>query len=44
METYQEFLNRIDSFEKKDINYGGDYFKGNPSLSQKVNTGNKSIC
>lgn len=40
METYQEFLNRIDSFEKKEINYGDTYFKGNPSLSQKVDTGN----
>ena len=40
METYQEFLNRIDSFEKKDLNYGSDYFNGNPSLSQKVDTDN----
>lgn len=40
METYQEFLNRMNSFEKKDINYGGKYFLGNPSLSQKVNTDN----
>lgn len=45
METYQEFLLRIDSFERKKINYGDRYFKGNPSLLQKVgkNNGFKSF-
>lgn len=37
METYQEFLDRISSFETKEINFGKSYFKGNPSISQKVN-------
>ena len=37
METYQEFLNRINSFEKKEVFYGYDYFHGNPSIAQKVN-------
>ena len=36
METYQEFLDRIGSFEKRDVNYGNQYFKGNPSILQKV--------
>ncbi len=40
METYQEFLDRINSFEKKEINYGNNYFKGSPSVSQKVDTDN----
>ncbi len=29
METYQEFLNRINSFEKKKINFGDQYFLRN---------------
>lgn len=41
METYQEFLDRISSFETKKINYGEKYFKGNPSISQKVDKENK---
>ena len=40
METYQEFLARIDSFEKKKINLGNNYFKGNPSIAQKVDKNN----
>ncbi|MDE7132485.1 MAG: hypothetical protein K2O65_11890 [Lachnospiraceae bacterium] len=40
METYQEFLDRINSFEKKEINFGNKYFKGNPSISQKVDKDN----
>ena len=28
METYQEFLDRINSFEKRKINYGNKLFKG----------------
>lgn len=40
METYQEFLDRIDSFEKREINYGNRYFRGNPSISQKVSPNN----
>lgn len=41
METHQEFLGRISSFETKKIDYGEKYFKGNPSISQKVNKDNK---
>lgn len=40
METYQEFLDRINSFEKREINYGNKFFKGNPSISQKVGKDN----
>lgn len=40
METYQEFLNRINSFEKREINYGNKLFKGNPSIPQKVGKDN----
>ncbi|MEZ3445806.1 MAG: hypothetical protein K1W30_11885 [Lachnospiraceae bacterium] len=40
METYQEFLDRIYSFEKKEIHYGDSYFHGNPSISLKVNKDN----
>lgn len=40
VETYQEFLDRIDSFEKKEIQYGNSGFKGNPSISQKVSENN----
>lgn len=40
METYREFSDRINSFEKKKINYGNRYFKGNPSISQKVTKDN----
>lgn len=36
METYAEFLERIDSFEKSEVYYGNDYFHGNPSIQQKV--------
>lgn len=41
METYQEFSDRIDSFEKKETDYGNVYFKGNPSLAQKIDKDNK---
>ena len=41
MENYQEFLNRINSFEKKEIFFGHDYFHGNPSIAQKVSWGNQ---
>lgn len=40
METYVEFLSRIDSFEKSEINFGDEYFECNPSLSKKVNNDN----
>lgn len=40
METYQEFLDRIDSFEKREINYGSKLFKGNPAITQKVGKDN----
>jgi len=41
METYQEFLNRIHSFEKREVYYGENYFYGNPSIIQKVNSENR---
>jgi len=41
METYKEFLDRINSFEKKDISLGDTYFAGNPSLAQKVDANNE---
>lgn len=40
METYPEFLVRIDSFEQKKLHYGNSYFKGNPSIAQKVDRDN----
>lgn len=40
MESYMNFLDRINSFEKKEIFYGNDYFHGNPSISLKVNEHN----
>lgn len=40
METYQEFLDRISSFQKKELTFGNNYFKGNPSISQKVDSNN----
>lgn len=43
METYREFLDRINSFEKKRINFGDGDFKGNPSIANKVD-GNNSFA
>lgn len=40
METYKEFLDRINSFEKSEIDLGNGYFKGNPSIALKVNENN----
>ena len=40
METYSEFLNRINSFEKKKIDFGGNHFSANPKLLQKVDENN----
>lgn len=40
METYKEFLDRINSFEKSEIDLGDDYFKGNPSIALKVDEDN----
>lgn len=40
METYLEFLNRINSFEKQEMDLGREYFKVNPSLLKKVNADN----
>ncbi|MDE6442624.1 MAG: ligT like phosphoesterase [Clostridia bacterium] len=40
METYLEFSDRINGFEKREMNLGGEYFKVNPSLSKKVNADN----
>lgn len=40
METYQEFLARINTFEKRELHYGYRYFMGNPSISLKVDKNN----
>ena len=40
METYREFLDRINSFQKSEIDFGNEYFSGNPSITQKVNKEN----
>ena len=41
METYREFLDRINSFEKKEISFGDTDFCANPSLVKKVDKANK---
>ena len=41
MESYRDFLDRINSFEKRDVSFGNDYFMGNPSISQKVDKNNR---
>jgi 2'-5' RNA ligase len=40
METYREFLDRINLFQKSEIDFGNEYFSGNPSIAQKVNKEN----
>lgn len=40
METYQEFLDRINSFEHKKWSFVPGDFTGNPSLTKKVNQDN----
>ena len=40
MESYIEFLSRINSFEKKDVSLGDAYFNVNLSLAKKVNEDN----
>lgn len=40
MQTYQEFLDRINSFQKKELDFGKKYFKGNPSIAKKVDKNN----
>ncbi len=39
MESYQEFLQRIDSFEKEELFIGDGYFTTNPSLRTKTTEG-----
>lgn len=41
METYKEFLERINSFEKKELSLDEGDFCGNPSLVQKVDADNR---
>lgn len=41
METYQKFLQRINSFEKETLNLGGDKFSVNAGLAEKVDESNK---
>ncbi|MBD5131064.1 MAG: ligT like phosphoesterase [Clostridiales bacterium] len=36
METYREFLDRINTFEKKEIVFGGERFECSPSVALKV--------
>ena len=40
METYREFLNRINSFEEKSWSFAPGNFIGNPSLEKKVHPNN----
>lgn len=40
METYKEFLDRINSFEKSEIYLGDCYFSSNPSIAMKVDENN----
>lgn len=40
METYAQFLDRINSFEKSEVYYGDEYFHANPSVAQKVDWDN----
>ena len=40
METYKEFLDRINTFEKKDVSFGDTDFCVNPSLVKKVDEDN----
>lgn len=40
METYAEFLARINSFEKMPIDFGKGHFDGSPSIAHKVNIDN----
>ena len=40
METYRDFLDRINSFQKSEIDFGNEYFLGNLSIAQKVNKEN----
>ncbi len=40
METYSEFLDRINSFEKSETYLGDDYFRGSASIALKVDKNN----
>ncbi len=40
METYSEFLNRINSFEKSELHLGNEYFNINPSALKKIDINN----
>lgn len=40
MENYDEFLTRINSFEKSKIDFGSTYFTGNQSIAHKVDRDN----
>ena len=46
METYREFLDRINSFEKKEVSFGEADFCANPSLAKKVDEDNafRAFC
>lgn len=41
METYAQFLDRINSFEKKELSLGEGDFAGNPSIKKKVDENNE---
>ncbi len=41
METFKEFKERINSFQKRTLDLGNEYFKVNQSLAQKVGKDNK---
>ncbi len=40
METFKEFSDRINSFQKKELNLGGNDFTVSPSVAHKVNADN----
>ena len=41
MESYEEFLNRINSFEKLDFSLNEEYFIPDPSIFSKVDANNE---
>ena len=40
-ESYQDFIKRISVFEKRDLDLGKSYFKGKPSLKNKIDENNR---
>lgn len=44
METYREFLDRINSFQHKELNLGNDNFQVNTGVLKKVDSNNTFSC